>query len=92
MAAQLGVTLIPTAGVSVPVEVTEDTPFGTTQYVSFMSVSKWGSSGKWTTNYAAIAYSTDNGENFTVAPKSVRYNSFGSGNKNFQQSAFVTAG
>ena len=83
------VTLIPTAGVSLPTEVTDETPFGTVQYVSFMSVSKWGSSGKWTTNYSAIAYSYDNGENFTVDPKSVRYNSFLSANKNFQQSAFV---
>ncbi|WP_370500032.1 DUF4185 domain-containing protein [Mycolicibacterium sp. jd] len=83
------VTLIPTAGVSLPTEVTEDTPFGTIQYVSFMSVSNWGSSGRWTTNYSAIAYSTDNGENFKVAPESVRYNSIFSGNRNFQQSAFV---
>ena len=80
------VTLIPTAGVSLP---TPETEFGVTQYVSFMSVSKWGSAGRWNTNYSAIAYSTDNGENFTVAPESVRYNSFFSGNKNFQQSAFV---
>jgi len=83
------VTLIPTAGVSLPTEVTEDTPFGTIQYVSFMSVSKWGSPGRWTTNYSAIAYSTDNGENFTIAPQSVRYNSMLSSNKNFQQSAFL---
>ncbi|MGP4055019.1 DUF4185 domain-containing protein [Mycobacterium sp. 4D054] len=83
------VTLIPTAGVSLPTEVTKDTPFGTIQYVSFMSVSKWGQAGRWTTNYSAIAYSTDNGENFKVAPESVRYNSFLSGNRNFQQSAFV---
>lgn len=83
------VTLIPTAGISLPTEVTEDTPFGTIQYVSFMSVSNWGSAGRWSTNYSAIAYSTDNGENFTVAPESVRYNSIFSGNKNFQQSAFV---
>lgn len=83
------VTLIPTAGVSVPTEVTEETPFGTIQYVSFMSVSKWGQAGRWNTNYSAIAYSTDNGENFTVAPQSVRYNSFLSANRNFQQSAFV---
>ena len=41
---------------------------GNVQYVSFMSVKQWGSPGQWTTNYAAIAYSTDNGENFTVAP------------------------
>lgn len=80
------VTLIPTAGVSLP---TPDTEFGATQYVSFMSVSRWGSAGKWTTNYSAIAYSTDNGENFTVAPQSVRHNSIFSGNRNFQQSAFV---
>ncbi|GJF16703.1 hypothetical protein NGTWS1803_33210 [Mycolicibacterium cyprinidarum] len=80
------VTLIPTAGVSLP---TPDTEFGATQYVSFMSVSKWGSAGQWDTNYSAIAYSTDNGENFTIAPESVRYNSIFSGNKNFQQSAFV---
>ncbi|WP_163721567.1 DUF4185 domain-containing protein [Mycolicibacterium psychrotolerans] len=83
------VTLIPTAGVSLPTEVTEDTPYGTVQYVSFMSVSKWGSAGRWTTNYSAIAYSYNNGEIFTVDPKSVRYNSFLSSNKNFQQSAFV---
>ncbi|MDZ4264939.1 MAG: DUF4185 domain-containing protein [Mycobacterium sp.] len=83
------VTLIPTAGVSLPTEVTEDTPFGTIQYVSFMSVSKWGTAGRWTTNYSAIAYSTDNGENFTVARGSVRYNSFFSSHRNFQQSAFV---
>lgn len=83
------VTLIPTAGVSLPTEVTEDTPFGTIQYVSFMSVTRWGQAGRWSTNYSGIAYSTDNGENFTVAPSSVRYNSFFSGNRNFQQSAFV---
>ncbi|MDZ4236395.1 MAG: DUF4185 domain-containing protein, partial [Dietzia sp.] len=80
------VTLIPTAGVSLS---TPDTEFGATQYVSFMSVSNWGSAGRWSTNYSAIAYSTDNGENFTVAPESVRYNSIFSGNRNFQQSAFV---
>jgi hypothetical protein len=83
------VTLIPTAGVSV---ATPDDPlakFGVTQYVSFMSVSKWGQSGRWTTNYSAVAYSYDNGETFKVAPESVRYNSFLSGNRNFQQSAFV---
>lgn len=83
------VTLIPTAGVSLPTEVTSATPFGTVQYVSFMSVSRWGQSGRWTTNYSAVAYSTDNGENFKVAPESVRYNSIFSGNRNFQQSAYV---
>jgi hypothetical protein len=82
-----GVTLIPTAGISIP---TPGTEFGVTQYMSFMSVTQWGAPGQWTTNYSAIAYSTDNGENWKVAPTSVRYNSPYSGNKNFQQAAFVT--
>jgi hypothetical protein len=76
-----GVTLIPTAGISVPTPGTE-----------FMSVSQWGSPGQWTTNYSALAYSTDNGENWTVAPQTVRYNQPWSGNQNFQQSAFVRPG
>jgi hypothetical protein len=57
-----------------------------------MSVTQWGSPGQWTTNYSAIAYSTDNGENWKVAPSSVRYNNPWSGNQNFQQSAFVRPG
>lgn len=81
-----GVTLIPTAGIALP---TPGTRFDVTQYVSFMSVSQWGSPGQWTTNYSAMAYSTDNGENWTVAPTSVRYNNPWSGHQNFQQSAFV---
>jgi hypothetical protein len=81
-----GVTLIPTAGISLP---TPGTRFGATQYMSFMSVTQWGAPGSWTTNYSAMAYSTDNGENWTVAPTSVRYNQSWSGNRNFQQSAFV---
>ena len=84
-----GVTLIPTAGISIP---TPGTQFGVTQYLNFMSVSQWGAAGSWTTNYSAIAYSTDNGENWTVAPTSVRYNQPWSGNQNFQQGAFVRPG
>lgn len=84
-----GVTLIPTAGISIP---TPGTQFGVTQYVNFMSVSKWGAAGTWSTNYSAIAYSTDNGENWTVAPTSVRYNSPVGGNDKFQQGAFVRPG
>jgi hypothetical protein len=80
-----GVTMIPTAGISLP---TPGTQFGATQYMSFMSVKEWGNPGSWTTNYSAIAYSTDNGENWNVAPTSVRMNS-SAGNKNFQQQAFV---
>jgi hypothetical protein len=84
-----GITLIPTAGISLP---TPGTQFGVTQYVNFMSVTNWGAPGTWTTNYSAIAYSTDNGENWTVAPTSVRYNDPWSGNANFQQGAFVRPG
>ena len=84
-----GVALIPTAGISIP---TTGTQFGVTQYMSFMSVTQWGSPGQWTTNYAALAYSTDNGENWTVAPQTVRYNQPWSGNQNFQQSALVRPG
>src|SRR6185312_7886783 len=81
-----GVTLIPTAGISLP---TPGTEFGATQYLSFMSVKQWGSPGQWKTNYSAIAYSVDNGENWEIAPSSVRLNSPYGGNKNFQQAAFV---
>ena len=84
-----GVTLIPTAGISVP---TPGTEYGVTQYISFMSVTQWGAPGQWTTNYSAIAYSEDNGEIWKVAPQSVRYNQPWSGNQNFQQSAFVRPG
>ena len=84
-----GVTLIPTAGISVP---TPDTQFGATQYISFMSVKQWGAAGQWTTNYSAMAYSTDNGENWYIAPTSVRQNDPWSGNDKFQQSALVRPG
>jgi len=84
-----GVTLIPTAGISIP---TPGTKFGATQYVNFMSVSQWGAPGQWTTNYSAIAYSVDNGENWTVAPSTVRYNQPWGGDQNFQQAAYVRPG
>ena len=81
------VTIIPTAGISV----------GTTQYVNFMSVKQWGNPGQWTTNFSAIAVSTDNGENWTASRETVRPSFFFSvpsvwfnwGNQNFQQGAFV---
>ncbi|NUR89117.1 MAG: DUF4185 domain-containing protein [Nonomuraea sp.] len=50
------ITVIPTAGVSV----------GGRQYLAFMSVRHWGAPGQWDTNYAGIAYSDDNGENWTT--------------------------
>jgi hypothetical protein len=84
-----GITLIPTAGISVP---TPGTEYGVTQYISFMSVTQWGAPGQWTTNYSAIAWSEDNGEVWHVAPQTVRYNNPATGNQNFQQMAFVRPG
>ena len=86
------VTIIPTAGISVPY----NNAYGARQYVSYMSVKSWDSPGRWTTNYAAVAYSDDNGQTWTVAPSSIRSagyfrttTGYVSGNQNFQQSAFV---
>lgn len=56
------VTVIPTAGISV----------GGVQYLRYMSVAQWGQPGSWTTNYSGLAYSTDNGENWSVVPRMVR--------------------
>jgi hypothetical protein len=83
------VTVIPTAGISV----------GTTQYVNFMSVSSWGSPGQWSTNFSAVAVSTDNGENWTVPRSSIRPAWFNSvpnvpfvwGYQNFQMGAYLRA-
>lgn len=86
------VTIIPTAAISVPY----DNQYGARQYVNFMSVRSWDFGGAWTTNYSAIAYSDDNGQNWTVAPQTIRAASwlrsstpFVYGNQNFQQGAFV---
>lgn len=55
-------TIIPTAGISVE----------GVQYLRFMSVARWGQPGSWTTNYSGMAYSTDDGENWTVMPSMSR--------------------
>ena len=84
------VTIIPTAGISVP------TATGARQYISFMSVRSWDVAGRWTTNYSAIAYSDDNGQTWTVDPSTIRpagwFRStvgYVPGDQNFQQTAFV---
>ncbi len=56
------VTIIPTAGISV----------NGVQYLRYMSVAHWGQPGSWTTNYSGMAYSTDNGENWTEVPEMAR--------------------
>ncbi|WP_231514535.1 DUF4185 domain-containing protein [Mycobacterium sp. URHB0044] len=88
------VTMIPTAGIAVPGAGVNG---ATRQYINFMAVKSWDTPGRWTTNYSAIAYSDDNGQNWTVVPpSSVRAARWGSatvpyvpGNENFQQGAFV---
>jgi D-arabinan endo alpha-(1,5)-arabinofuranosidase len=86
--AEVGV--IPTAGISV----------GRNQYVNFMSVRDWGGNGDWSTNFSAIAMSSDNGQNWGIYPGTVRTPAADSvaaaryvpGNENFQQGAFVRSG
>lgn len=71
-------TVIPTSGNTV----------GDTQYINFMSVRSWGAPGQWVTNFAGVAYSTDNGENWTVDPTTVRPNLPG-GFDNFQMASYL---
>lgn len=72
--------IIPTAGVAV----------GNNQYLNFMSIRNWDSNGAWTTNFSAIATSTDNGQTWGVYPGTIRQP--GAGNENFQQGAFLKPG
>jgi Domain of unknown function (DUF4185) len=88
------VTIIPTAGISVPGAGANG---ATRQYVNFMSVRSWDTPGKWTTNYSGVIWSDDNGQNWTVVPASgIRPAAAGrstrpfiNGNQNFQQGAYV---
>lgn len=54
-------TVIPTAGIAVPDARAEN---GYRQYMNFMSVKSWGVPGEWATNYSALAYSDNNGEDW----------------------------
>ncbi|WP_084959241.1 DUF4185 domain-containing protein [Thermoactinospora rubra] len=74
------ITVIPTAGVSV----------GGRQYLAYMSVRHWGPPGQWDTNYSGIAYSDDNGQNWTTAGGPRWDNP--SGDNHFQMAAFVRRG
>lgn len=88
------VTMIPTAGISVPGAGKDG---ATRQYINYMAVRSWDTPGRWTTNYSAIAYSDDNGQNWTVVPaSSVRPAAAGrstlpfvNGEQNFQQGAYT---
>jgi hypothetical protein len=72
--------IIPTAGTSA----------GGHQYVNFMSIRDWNSPGSWSTNYSAIAMSSDNGETWGVYPGTIRTPD--GGNENFQMGAFLKPG
>ncbi|QBJ96029.1 DUF4185 domain-containing protein [Rhodococcus sp. ABRD24] len=74
------ISRIPTAGIAVD----------GVQYMSFMSVKDWGDPGRWATNYSQLAFSADNGENWTEAPETRRPATGGNGN--FQMGAFVKDG
>lgn len=67
-------TVIPTAGVTV----------GNRHYIHYMSVNHWGPAGRWYTNYSGIAYSDDNGQNWTKSPSARWYNNTSTWNNPFQ--------
>ncbi len=50
------ITIIPTHGVAV----------GSTMYLYFMSVNRWGAPGVWEANYSGVSRSTDGGETWEV--------------------------
>ena len=72
--------IIPTAGTSV----------GGNQYVNFMSIRDWDNPGSWSTNFSAIAMSSDNGETWGVYPGTIRTPD--GGNEKFQMGAFLKPG
>src|SRR5690606_23350827 len=71
-------TVIPTTGVTV----------GSRHYIHYMSVHHWGDPGQWITNYAGIAYSDDNGQNWTKRPDAVWMNNE-AGEHKFQIATFI---
>jgi hypothetical protein len=74
-------TTIPTAGISV----------GGRQYMHYMSVNHWGAAGQWFTNYSGIAWSDDNGENWT-RDADARWQNTPAWDNRFQMAAMVRHG
>ena len=72
--------IIPTAGIAV----------GSSQVLNFMSIRNWDANGQWSTNFSALAMSSDNGQTWGVYPGTIR--TPGGGNENFQQGAFLKPG
>jgi|GEM_PF-111301 len=69
-------TAIPTAGVSV----------GNRHFIHYMQIKNWGAAGRWNINFAEIAYSDDEGQNWTKS--GVKW---GAASK-FGQAAFIEDG
>ncbi|OMB93805.1 hypothetical protein A5733_15410 [Mycobacterium sp. NS-7484] len=86
-------TMIPTSAIAIE---NPDAVGGYTQYATVMSVRTWDNPGSWTTNYSAIAYSTDGGKTWTVDKETVRSSGwfrtstgYVPGDEHFQQNALV---
>ncbi|MFW0782976.1 DUF4185 domain-containing protein [Gordonia sp. CPCC 206044] len=71
------------------------------QYLSYMSIHRWGAPGQWDTNYSAIAVSRDNGQTWTTDNNTIRANldvsvpgvsQLEQGHGRFQMGAFLRAG
>lgn len=84
-------TMIPTSAIAI-----RNVNGTYTQYATVMSIRTWDNPGSWTTNYSAIAYSTDEGKSWTVNPNTVRSSgwlrssvSYVPGDEHFQQNALV---
>jgi hypothetical protein len=75
-------TVIPTAGITV----------GNRHYIHYMSVNHWGDAGRWYTNYAGIAYSDDNGQNWIKHPTARWHNNNTTWDNKFQMAAMVKNG
>lgn len=75
------VTVIPTSGISV----------GARQFATYMSVKSWDTPGRWTTNYAGIAYSDDYGATW-YKPDNARWNNTAANDQNWQMCALTRAG
>ena len=72
--------IIPTAGIG----------YGGKQFMNFMSIRSWDGNGAWTTNFSALAVSSDNGETWGVYPGTIRKPE--GGHEKFQMGAFLRPG
>lgn len=66
-------TAIPTAGITV----------GNRHFIHYMQIKNWGANGRWNTNFSEIAYSDDEGQNWTKSD--VKW----AADSKFAQAAFI---